>query len=117
MDYRRPVLHERRQLLQNVEGADHDLELALVELLGVILEGAVLDEEGKPVGVRADLDQLLSEGEQPFDFVVVLEQVGEGYLKQGQLVGEDLEVAAAAAGEGLSDPEGHLKNNILSLAI
>ena len=47
---------------------------------------------------------------------VVFEQVGEGYLKQGQLVGEDLEVAAAAAvGEGL--PEGHFKNTILSSAI
>ena len=66
--------------------------------------------------MQADLHQLLSEGEQLLDFLVVFEQVGEGYLKQGQLVGEDLEVAAAAAvGEGL--PEGHFKNTILSSAI
>ena len=41
--------------------------------------------------MQADLHQLLSEGEQLLDFLVVFEQVGEGYLKQSQLVGEDLE--------------------------
>ena len=82
MDNRRPVQHERRLLLQNIQGTDDYLQVALIELLGgVLFEGAVLDEEGKPVGVRADLQQLLGECEWPFDFVVVLEHVGEGYLK------------------------------------
>lgn len=47
--------------------------------------------------MRAYLDQLLSEGEQPVYFVVVLEEVGDGDLQKGELVGENLEIASAAA--------------------
>lgn len=47
--------------------------------------------------VRTDLHQLLSQVEQPFDLVVVFEEVGDGDLQESQLIGNHIKVVAAAA--------------------
>lgn len=47
--------------------------------------------------MRADLNEFFSEVENPFDFVVVLKEIRNGYLKECDLVGDDVEVIMTAA--------------------
>lgn len=85
-------------LLENVQSPNYYLELAIIKLLtGILLYVAVFDEQRDPVGVRAYLDQLLSQRQQPIDLIVIFQQVGNRNLQKGQLIRKHLQIAATTA--------------------